>query len=68
MKDIKDAYPVQIAEYAAANKIANEPAFHWWVHTTVLRKQNCIVAKVNATGKQCINLAYICQKVLKRPW
>jgi hypothetical protein len=45
LKDFKDAYPVQIAEYAAANKIANEPAFNWWVHT-VLPKQNCIVAKV----------------------
>ena len=45
LKDLKDAYPVQIAEYAVANKIANEPAFNWWVHT-VLRKRNRIVAKV----------------------
>ncbi len=37
LKDLKDAYPVQIAEYAAANRIANEPAFNWWVHT-VLQK------------------------------
>jgi hypothetical protein len=28
-----------------ANSIANEPEFNWWVHT-VLRKRNCIVAKV----------------------
>jgi hypothetical protein len=45
LKDLKDAYTVQIAEYAAANKTANEPAFNWWVHR-VLRKRNCIVAKV----------------------
>jgi hypothetical protein len=45
LKDLKDAYPVQIAEYAAANRIAHEPAFNWWVHT-VLRKRNRIVAKV----------------------
>ncbi len=45
LKDLKDSYPVQIAEYAMANKIANEPAFNWWVHT-VLRKRNRIVAKV----------------------
>ena len=45
LKDLKDAYSVQIAEYAVANKIANEPAFNWWVHT-VLRKRNRIVAKV----------------------
>jgi hypothetical protein len=46
LKDLKDAYPVQVAEYAVAkNKIANVPAFNWWVHA-VLRKQNRIVAKV----------------------
>ncbi len=45
LKDLKDAYPIQIAEYAVANKIANGPAFNWWVHT-VLRKRNRIVAKV----------------------
>ena len=52
----KDAYPVQIAEYAVANKIANKPALNWWVHT-VLRKRNRIAAKV-AIGVQLINLAY----------
>ncbi len=45
LKDLKDAYPVQIAEHAAANKIANELAFNWWVHT-VLQKRNRIVATV----------------------
>jgi hypothetical protein len=45
LKYIKDAYPVQIAEYAMANKIASKPAFNWWVHT-VLRIWNRIVAKV----------------------
>jgi hypothetical protein len=45
LKDLNDSYPIQIAEYAMANKIANETAFNWWVHT-VLRKRNCIVAKV----------------------
>jgi hypothetical protein len=45
LKDLKEAQPVQIAEYVAANRIANEPAFNCWVHT-VRRKRNCIVAKV----------------------
>jgi hypothetical protein len=45
LKDLNHAYPVLIAEYAAANKIADEPAFNWWVHT-VLRKGNRIVTKV----------------------
>jgi hypothetical protein len=45
LKDLKDAYPIQIEEYAMANQIANEPAFNWWVHT-VRRKRNRIVAKL----------------------
>ncbi len=45
LTDLKDSYPIQIAEYTMANKLANEPAFNWWVHT-VLRKRNRIVAKV----------------------
>ena len=45
LKDIKDSYPVQIAEYAVTNNIAHEPAFNWWV-PTVLRKRHRIVAKV----------------------
>ena len=27
LRDLKDAYPIQIAEYAMANQIANEPVF-----------------------------------------
>jgi hypothetical protein len=31
LKDLKESYPVQVAEYAVANKIAEQPAFAWWV-------------------------------------
>ena len=47
LKDLRDSYPVQVAEYAAANRIAEEPAFKWWVHN-VLRKRNRIVAKMKS--------------------
>ena len=30
LADMKEAYPVQVAEYAVANKIVEEPAFAWW--------------------------------------
>ena len=39
LKDPKEAYPVQTAEYAVAAKIAMEPAFAWWVLYT-LKKRN----------------------------
>jgi len=31
LKIAKDASPIKAARYAVANKIANEPAFRWWV-------------------------------------
>ena len=45
LKDMKEAYPVQVAEYAVGNQIHTEPAFDWWVRT-VLRRRDYIIAKV----------------------
>ena len=45
MADLKNSYPVQVAEYAVNNKIASEPAFAWWV-PHVLKKRDRIIQKV----------------------
>jgi hypothetical protein len=45
LKDLKEAYPVAVAEYAVAQGIDDEPAFNWWVHH-VLRKREHIIALV----------------------
>ena len=45
MADLKNSYPVQVAEYAVNNKIASEPAFAWWV-PHVLKKCDRIIQKV----------------------
>jgi hypothetical protein len=29
LADLKESYPVQVAEYAVSNKIVSEPAFAW---------------------------------------
>ena len=47
LKDLKAAYPIEVAEYAVANRIAEEPAFKWWVSHT-LRKRNRIISKVKS--------------------
>ena len=47
LKDLKEANPVEVAEYAVSNKIATEPAFVWWV-PTVLKKRDRIIAKVKS--------------------
>ena len=40
MKDVKEANPVELAEYALASGIDEEPAFKWWVPYTL--KKNVI--------------------------
>jgi hypothetical protein len=46
LKDLKESYPVQVAEYTVVNKIAEQQAFAWWV-PYVLRKRERIIQKVN---------------------
>ena len=43
---MKEALPVQIAEYTIANKIEKEPAFARWVPYTI-RKKSQIISAVN---------------------
>jgi hypothetical protein len=45
LKDLKETNPVEVAEYAIANKIKKEPAFAWWVNF-VTRKRERIIAKL----------------------
>ena len=42
LKDMKNAYPLEVAEYAIANKIQEEPAFAWWVPFTVKKRERFI--------------------------
>jgi hypothetical protein len=45
LKDLKESNLVELAEYAVANRIVEEPAFKWWVSNT-LHKRNHIISKV----------------------
>ena len=47
LKDVKNSYPVQLAEYACSSRIDSEPAFAWWL-PHVLKKRNRIVSKVKS--------------------
>jgi hypothetical protein len=44
LKDMKNSCPVQVAEYAKANRIDDEPAFAWWMEFT-LQKRDRILSK-----------------------
>ena len=47
LKDMKESFPIETAEYAVANKIVHEPAFAWWIPET-LRQRGRIVEKVKS--------------------
>ena len=47
MKDVKECYPVQLAEYSVCAKIAPEPAFAWWT-PHVLKKRIAIISKIKS--------------------
>ena len=49
LKDLKASYPVEIAEYAVANRLVEEPAFEWWVPYT-LKKRGRIISKCPIPG------------------
>ena len=51
LKDLKESNPVEVAEYAKANGIDDEPAFKWWVPYT-LRKRDRIISAVNQRVKK----------------
>ena len=46
LSDMKESYMLQIAEYATAHNIQEEPAFAWWV-PFALKKRDRIIAAVN---------------------
>ena len=46
LSKMKESYPVEVAEYAEAVGISDEPAFSWWT-AHVLKKRLRIIAAVN---------------------
>jgi Reverse transcriptase (RNA-dependent DNA polymerase) len=44
LKDVKNAYPVQLAEYAIGNQIQDEPAFAWWVPHVMKKRKRILSA------------------------
>ena len=69
LKDIKEAVPIKLAEFAVANRIDDEPVFAWWVPYTP-RKRNMIISKVKkkywkTTSKHGVQLPKNAAQALK---
>ena len=50
MSDITQSYPVQLAEYAKAKGLEEEPPFIWWVGS-VLRRRDSRIMKSTKQNK-----------------
>ena len=59
LKDLKESNPVEVADYAKANGLVDEPAFKWWV-PFVLRKRDCIISKVTTRVRKKTHKYGIC--------
>jgi hypothetical protein len=46
LSTLKESNPVEVVEYATSHGLADEPAFSWWVHYT-LKKRDAIISAVN---------------------
>jgi len=47
LQNLKESNPIQVAEYAVANKIVEEAAFPWWV-PFVLKRHERIIGSLNS--------------------
>ena len=47
LKVMKESHPIEVAEFAIARGVFDEPAFSWWVPYT-LRKREIILAAVKS--------------------
>ena len=47
LSDLKESYPVELAEYAKSRGLQSEPAFAWWVPHTI-RRRNVILSAVKS--------------------
>jgi Reverse transcriptase (RNA-dependent DNA polymerase) len=47
LSDMKASNPVEVAEYAVANRLTEEPAFKWWV-SHVIKRRDRIISKVKS--------------------
>ena len=67
LSQVKESIPIELAEYAVAQKIHKEPAFNWWVNKT-LRKRDRIIGKIGAQKARKPNMKFgieIPQNVVK---
>ena len=52
LADLKESNPIELVEYALAQDTSYQPAFDWWVHFTLKKRQSIISAVKNRFHKK----------------
>ena len=52
LKDLKESYPIEVAEYAVSRAIDDQPAFSWWVPFTLKKRDRVIMAVKSRVRKK----------------
>jgi len=66
LQNLKESNPIQVAEYAVANKLVEEAAFAWWV-PCVLKCRGQIIGEINSRYHKCTNTEYW-KREKQPPW
>ena len=69
LKDLKESYPIELAEYVVKHDLQEEPAFAWWI-PYVLKKRDRMLKKVTSLGigLERINSEFAYLRALKKRW
>ena len=57
LADMKETHPLECAEYAVSQDLADEPAFNWWV-PWVLKKRQHIISKVKTRNARYLEVRH----------
>ncbi|HSN67417.1 MAG TPA: reverse transcriptase domain-containing protein, partial [Fusibacter sp.] len=66
LADLKESYPVQVAEYAVSAGIVDEPAFAWWVPYVFKRRDRIIAAVTKRCKKKDYKFGIFIPKTIKQ--
>ena len=53
LKELKNSYPIEVADYAMMAGINDEPAFAWWVKNTLKRRDKIVASIRGRIKKKC---------------
>ena len=66
LRDLKESFPIEVADYAIANNIHEEPAFSWWVKNVLRRRKKVIASTSTKYIKRTHRFGLEIPKTVKR--